>query len=82
MPALRTLLDEALALPAAERTTWVESLAGEQAHLKDTLLELLAVHGRGETGTSLVTSLSWRARATPRPAPPNSRQATRSGPTA
>ena len=57
MPALRTLLDEALALPAAERTTWVESLAGEQAHLKDTLLELLAVHGEGETGTSLVTSL-------------------------
>jgi len=51
VPALRTLLDEALALPAAERTTWIESLTGEQAPFKDTLRELLAAYGQVETGT-------------------------------
>ena len=55
MPALRTLLDEALALPAAERTTWLESLAGEQAQLKDTLRELLVAQGEMETGVFLAT---------------------------
>ena len=50
MPALRTLLDEALALPAAERTTWLESLAGERAQLKDTLRELLVAQSRNGDG--------------------------------
>ena len=55
MPDLRTLLDEALALPAAERTAWLESLTDERAPLRDTLRGLLAAHGDVETGTFLAT---------------------------
>ena len=55
VPALRTLLDEALALPATERTTWLESLAGERAQLKDTLRELLVAQSEMETGVFLAT---------------------------
>ena len=54
-PALNALLDEALALPIAERSRWLESLAGEQAGLKDTLRELLATHAGVETGDFLGT---------------------------
>lgn len=54
-PALNALLDEALALPAAERSRWLESLAGEQAGLKDTLRDLLATHAGVETGDFLGT---------------------------
>jgi eukaryotic-like serine/threonine-protein kinase len=51
-PALSELLEEALAIPPADRTTWLESLAGERARLRDTLRELLAAHShaQGETG--------------------------------
>jgi serine/threonine-protein kinase len=54
-PALSALLDEALALPVQERATWVESLQGEHAALKDTLRELLARADGVETEDFLAT---------------------------
>ena len=41
-PALSALLDEALALPASERSAWLAALAGERAALRETLARLLA----------------------------------------
>jgi hypothetical protein len=45
-PKLNEQLDEALALPKAERTAWREALSGDRGELKDRLHELLAAHGR------------------------------------
>lgn len=42
-PAVSELLDEALALPAAELDTWLDSLAGERLAYKDELRTLLAL---------------------------------------
>ena len=52
-PALSALLDEALSLPAEQRTPWLESLAGEQRPFKDTLQRLLAAQAAVETGDYL-----------------------------
>ena len=41
-PVLSALLDEALALPASERSAWLAGLAGERATLRETLARLLA----------------------------------------
>jgi eukaryotic-like serine/threonine-protein kinase len=41
-PAVSALLDEALALPEAEREPWLASLEGERAAFSDTLRELLS----------------------------------------
>jgi len=49
-PAISALLDEALALPASERDTWLESLSGERAVLRQTLRELLMQSAVIETG--------------------------------
>jgi eukaryotic-like serine/threonine-protein kinase len=57
-PALNALLDEALALPAAERQTWLRSLRerpGLTAPLRDSLQRLLAVSAEIETGDFLNT---------------------------
>ena len=54
-PAISALLDEALALPAAERAHWLESLPGEQLELKDSLRLMLAQQARIETGDLLET---------------------------
>lgn len=54
-PEVSALLDEALALPADERHSWIDSLAGAQAALKDTLRHLLAAHAEVETGDFLGT---------------------------
>ena len=40
-PALNALLDEALALPASERSAWLAALAGERSGLRETLARLL-----------------------------------------
>ncbi|MEO8525984.1 MAG: serine/threonine-protein kinase [Caldimonas sp.] len=48
-PALDALLDEALALPASERSAWLASLSGERATLRETLARLL------ETATGVET---------------------------
>jgi eukaryotic-like serine/threonine-protein kinase len=40
-PALSALLDEALALPASERSAWLAALAGERSALRETLARLL-----------------------------------------
>ena len=40
-PALSALLDQALALPASERSTWLASLAGERPALREALAGLL-----------------------------------------
>jgi eukaryotic-like serine/threonine-protein kinase len=45
---ISALLDEALALPAAERAPWIESLDGGRAVLKDTLRELLVANAGAE----------------------------------
>ena len=52
---ISALLDEALALPAAERARWVESAAIEPAELRDTLRRLLQEQARVETGEFLET---------------------------
>ncbi len=54
-PAVSALLDEALALPVEERDTWLQSLDGERAALKDTLRELLSRAEGVETGDFLAT---------------------------
>jgi serine/threonine protein kinase len=54
-PTVSALLDEALALPAAERDTWLQSLDGERAALKDTLRELLSRASGVETEDFLAT---------------------------
>jgi eukaryotic-like serine/threonine-protein kinase len=41
-PLLSALLDEALALPASERSAWLTALTGERAALRETLARLLA----------------------------------------
>ncbi|MEO6277228.1 serine/threonine-protein kinase [Roseateles sp.] len=45
-PAISALLDEALKLPTAEHTTWLDSLAGEHALYRDSL-RLLLKHRHG-----------------------------------
>ena len=48
-PELNSLLDDALALPVAERAGWLESLIGARAEFRETLLELLAAQAGVET---------------------------------
>lgn len=52
-PALNRLLDEALELVPAERSAWLEALAGGDAALRPTLARLLQLHGEIETGDFL-----------------------------
>ncbi|MBP6764090.1 MAG: protein kinase [Rubrivivax sp.] len=69
-PALNALLDEALALPPAEREPWLQRLHGPHALLKDTLGRLLAVQAGIETGNFLGTLPrldATAARQTPAP---------------
>ena len=47
---LSALLDEALALPARDRTSWLEALPPQARPLAGTLRELLARHAAFETG--------------------------------
>jgi hypothetical protein len=47
-PVISALLDEALALPAVERYTFVQQLDGERARYRDTLRALLGQGGGGE----------------------------------
>jgi serine/threonine-protein kinase len=54
-PVISALLDEALALPAGERDTWLQSLDGERAALKGTLRELLSRADGVETNDFLAT---------------------------
>jgi hypothetical protein len=79
-PALNALLDEALALPPAEREPWLQRLHGPHALLKDTLGRLLAVQAGIETGNFLGTLPRLDAR--PHARPPHQRRGpvTRSAP--
>ncbi|MBX3606611.1 MAG: protein kinase [Piscinibacter sp.] len=52
---LSALLDEALALPAAQRDAWLAALPETGAGLRDTLRELLAAQAGIETGDFLQT---------------------------
>jgi serine/threonine-protein kinase len=54
-PRLNELLDEALALPPAQRSAWLQALPAEHAPLKDTLARLLDVRAGIETGDFLHT---------------------------
>ncbi|MBL8317359.1 MAG: serine/threonine protein kinase, partial [Burkholderiaceae bacterium] len=54
-PEISALLDEALALPAAERERWIESAPIEPAELRDTLRRLLQAQAHVETGDFLAT---------------------------
>lgn len=54
-PALNALLDEALALPAAERAAFIDGLGAEHASRRDTLRALLSHASRVETGDFLAT---------------------------
>ena len=54
-PAINRLLDEALELPPAERSAWLDALPAEPAGLKDTVARLLAATGVVETGDFLHT---------------------------
>ena len=54
-PALSALLDEALALPQAERAGFVDALGPEHAERRETLRALLAHAARVETGDFLVS---------------------------
>ena len=54
-PEISALLDEALALPAAERERWIESAPIEPAELRDTLRRLLRAQAHVETGDFLAT---------------------------
>ncbi len=47
-PLISKLLDEAIELPAAERTAWLERLSPEHAHLKPHLAQLLAASAHGD----------------------------------
>ncbi len=54
-PEIDALLDEALALPAAERSAWLARLDGERAALRDTVAHLLGAHAQAETGDFMGT---------------------------
>ncbi|MGZ5893261.1 MAG: protein kinase domain-containing protein, partial [Caldimonas sp.] len=54
-PALSALLDEALALPAGERSAWLAALAGERSALRETLARLLETAPGVETDALLAT---------------------------
>ncbi len=54
-PEINALLDEALALPAAQRGPWLDALEGPQATLRDTLARLLAAQLQVDTGDFLCT---------------------------
>ncbi len=54
-PVLSALLDEALALPAAQRAAFVAGLHGERAQHRATLQQLLAQTAAVETGDFLAT---------------------------
>jgi serine/threonine protein kinase len=51
--ALSALIDEALALPVAEREAWLRALEGDRAAHRDTLRALLATQAEIETGDFL-----------------------------
>ena len=62
-PKLNALLDEALALPASERSAWLAALAGERSALRETLARLL-VHAPGiETNDLLAAPARFGAPA-------------------
>ena len=48
-PAISALLDEALGLPEAARTVWLDTLAGERARHRDALRRLLGQRGHVDT---------------------------------
>jgi len=52
-PEISALLDQALALPAAERDAWLAGLSGAQAELRDTLRLLLERARQVESGSFL-----------------------------
>ncbi|MEO6280424.1 protein kinase domain-containing protein [Roseateles sp.] len=54
-PSLSPLLDEVLALPAGERSAWLDALPAEAEGLRDTLRSLLAANAELETGDFLGT---------------------------
>ncbi|MFT3663747.1 protein kinase domain-containing protein [Piscinibacter sp.] len=54
-PAVSALLDELLALPPAERDSFVQALDGESARYRDTLRHLLAQSAGKETADLLAT---------------------------
>jgi len=54
-PVFSSLLDDALALPPAERESWLESLSGPRAALKDKLRAFLAREARIEMSDFLET---------------------------
>jgi len=54
-PALNSLLDQALALSASERSAWLDGLPAEAVGLRNTLQALLASHASVETGDFLGT---------------------------
>ncbi|WP_127998178.1 serine/threonine-protein kinase [Piscinibacter defluvii] len=62
---LSALLDEALALPAAQREAWLQALPETGAGLRDTLRELLAAQAGIETGDFLHTLPRLDAPAAP-----------------
>ena len=72
-PALSALLDEALALPQAERDAFVDALGTEHAARRETLRALLAHAARVETGDFLgalpAIALREGQDALPQPAP-------------
>ncbi len=64
-PEVSALLDEVLALPAAQRSAWLEQLSSEHAPWKDTLRELLTTHTGVETGDFLGTLPKLEPTASP-----------------
>ena len=54
-PVISSLLDEALALPAAARSAWLEALPPERDGIKATLRALLATQAEAETDDFLGT---------------------------
>ena len=54
-PEISALLDQALELPAAQRSLWLDQLSVEHAPLEDELRDLLARHAGVETGDYLET---------------------------
>ncbi|KNZ31465.1 MAG: hypothetical protein AD742_15740 [Methylibium sp. NZG] len=74
-PQLSRLLDEALALPAAQREVWLDGHTGLSAPLKTTLRRLLDAQAAAETG-DFMRSLQGRL-----PLPPNGEEGPLAGDT-